>query len=294
MKFVRPDRIWLKQHAELNERWVQDRIAEDPAILGLGDLVLKDKERMQPHAGRLDLLLQDPDNDRRYELELQLGRTDESHIIRTIEYWDIERRRYPQYDHCAVIVAEDITSRFLNVISLFNSAVPIIAIQMTAFGIADQVALVFNTILDELSRGLEEENEETLESVDRAYWETRVGKDVLGMADQLLIVLRQWDATLEMKYNKYSIVLARNGVVDKFVSFRPKRQFLRVEARLPQSEETDSQLEEAGLDLMPYKWGKYRIRLTRTDLASMKESWRNFSSARTTVVNRSLLWKWAA
>jgi hypothetical protein len=266
MKFVRPERIWLKQHAELNERWVQDRIADDPAILGLGDLVLKDRERRQPNAGRLDLLLQDRDTDRRYELELQLGRTDESHIIRTIEYWDIERRRYPQYDHCAVIVAEDITTRFLNVISLFNSAVPIIAIQMAALGIGDQVALVFITVLNELNRGLEEEDDETLEAVDRAYWETRVGKEVLGMADQLLGVLRQWDSTLEMKYNKYSIVLASDGIVDKFVSFRPKRQFLRVEARLPQAEETDTQLEEAGLDLMPYKWGKYRVRLTRADL----------------------------
>ncbi len=39
-------------------------------------------------AGRLDLLLQDA-NQRRYEVEIQLGATDESHIIRTIEYWDI-------------------------------------------------------------------------------------------------------------------------------------------------------------------------------------------------------------
>src|SRR5438552_6422742 len=147
MKFVKPDRIWLKDHAELNEKWIQDRIADDPSILGLGDLVLKDKEKIQPRAGRLDLLLQDDaDTPRRYEVELQLGRTDESHIIRTVEYWDIERRRYPQYDHCAVIIAEDITSRFLNVISLFNSAIPIIAIQMTAFAITDQVALVFSTV----------------------------------------------------------------------------------------------------------------------------------------------------
>lgn len=270
MKFVRPDRIWMKQHADLNEKWVQDRIADDPSILGLGDLVLKDRERRQPNAGRLDLLLQDRDTDRRYELELQLGRTDESHIIRTIEYWDIERRRYPQYDHCAVIVAEDITTRFLNVINLFNSAVPIIAIQMAALGVGDQVALVFTTVLNELSRGLEEEDDETLEAVDRAYWETRVGKDVLGMADQLLGVLRQWDSTLEMKYNKYSIVLASDGIVDKFVSFRPKRQFIRVEAKLPQAEETDTQLEEAGLDLMPYKWGKYRVRLTRADLVKQE------------------------
>jgi hypothetical protein len=65
------------------------------------------------YTGRLDLLLQDVDTNRRYEVEIQLGKTDESHIIRTIEYWDIERKRYPQYDHCAVIIAEDITSRFL-------------------------------------------------------------------------------------------------------------------------------------------------------------------------------------
>jgi hypothetical protein len=135
VKFVKHERIWLREHAQFNERWVQERIAEDPRILGLGELVLKDKERRQPHAGRLDLLLQDPDNDRRYEVELQLGRTDESHIIRTIEYWDIEKRRYPHYDHCAVIVAEDITTRFLNVIALFNSAIPIIAIQMSALAI---------------------------------------------------------------------------------------------------------------------------------------------------------------
>jgi hypothetical protein len=267
MRFVKPDRIWLKDHSELNEKWVQERIAKDPSILGLGDLVLKDKERRQPHAGRLDLLLQDVDNDRRYEVELQLGRTDESHIIRTVEYWDIERRRYPQYEHCGVIVAEDITSRFLNVVGLFNSAIPIIAIQMTAFAIEDQVALVFITVLNELSRGLEEEEEEPQDSVDRAYWEVRVGKDILGMADRLFDILREWDPKLELKYNRYHIGIAKDGAADKFVSFRPKRQFLRVEARVPQSEETDSLLEEAGLDLMPYKYGKYRIRLTKADLA---------------------------
>jgi len=70
------------------------------------------------------VVLQDSETNQRYEVEIQLGATDESHIIRTIEYWDIERKRYPQYDHCAAIVAEDITSRFLNVISLFNGFIP--------------------------------------------------------------------------------------------------------------------------------------------------------------------------
>src|SRR3984893_1134101 len=100
MEFTRSERIFLKLHPELNEMWVQDLIASDPSIFGLGELVLRDKERIQPRAGRLDLLLQDPETKHRYEVEVQLGATDEAHVIRTVEYWDIERRRYPQYDNC--------------------------------------------------------------------------------------------------------------------------------------------------------------------------------------------------
>jgi hypothetical protein len=37
-----------------------------------------------------------------------LGPTDESHLIRTVEYWDIERRKWPGYEHCAVLIAEDV------------------------------------------------------------------------------------------------------------------------------------------------------------------------------------------
>ncbi len=95
LNYVKPEKIRLKGHPILNEKWVQDRIAEDPSVLGLGDLVLKDKERIHPKAGRLDLLFQDIESNRRYETEIQLGKTDESHLIRTIEYWDIERKRYP-------------------------------------------------------------------------------------------------------------------------------------------------------------------------------------------------------
>jgi hypothetical protein len=34
----------------------------------------------------------DTGSEKRYEVELQLGRSDESHIIGTIEYWDLERK----------------------------------------------------------------------------------------------------------------------------------------------------------------------------------------------------------
>jgi hypothetical protein len=88
-------RFTLKNHPEFSEMWVQELIAENPKILGLGDLALRDRERIQPRAGRLDLLLQDPKTKKRYEVELQLGSTDESHIIRTIEYWDTEKNAIP-------------------------------------------------------------------------------------------------------------------------------------------------------------------------------------------------------
>src|ERR1700730_4480991 len=126
---------------------------------------------MKPRAGRLDLLLQDSDSKRRYEMEIQLGATDETHIIRTIEYWDIERKRYPQYEHCAVLVAEDITSRFLNVISLFNGTIPLIAVQMQALRVNDDITLVFTTVMDELTRGPVDEDEDVQEVTDRGYWD---------------------------------------------------------------------------------------------------------------------------
>ncbi len=45
----------IKSHPALDERWVQQLTADD---LDLGDLVLKDKDRIQLLAGRLDLVLQ--------------------------------------------------------------------------------------------------------------------------------------------------------------------------------------------------------------------------------------------
>ena len=96
MEYVEFNKLDLKSHATLNEKWIQDRIVENPTILGLGELDVRDKERKQAKAGRLDLLLEDANSEnKRYTVELQLGKTDESHIIRTIEYWDIEQKRFP-------------------------------------------------------------------------------------------------------------------------------------------------------------------------------------------------------
>jgi hypothetical protein len=279
IRYLKLERVFLQNHQDLQERWVQARIAEDPAILGLGDLILKDKERIQPRAGRLDLLLQEPETKRRYEVEVQLGSTDESHIIRTIEYWDIERKRYPQYEHCAVIVAEDITSRFLNIIGLFNGAIPLIAIQMQAYRVnSDEVALVFTTVVDELVRGPVDEDEEVQEVADRAYWESRGSKATLAMVDQLLGMVHEFDRGLELKYNKFYVGLAKEGQPHNFVIFRPRKNTLMLTIRLQQSPEMQARLEESGLEALEYdkREGGYRIRLGVDDLHTRGDVLRQF------------------
>lgn len=268
LEYAKPEKLFLKTHSEFNEKWVQERIAEDPSLLGLGDVVVKDKERTQPRAGRLDLLLQETDSTRRYEVEIQLGRTDEAHIIRTIEYWDIERKRYPQYEHIAVIIAEDITSRFLNVINLFNGTIPLIAVQMQAIRLGEQVSLLFTTVLDQVQLGLVDEDEEVAETADRAYWEQRGSKATLTMTDDLLEMVKSLDPSLNLKYNKFYIGLARNGQPSNFVIFRPKKDWLRCEPRLERSDEIQTKLEEAGVDVMEYdrRWSRYRLRLAKGDV----------------------------
>lgn len=270
--YIKLKRLLLKDHPLLDERWLQDRIAEDPGILRLGNLVLKDRERIQPRAGRLDLLLQDPDGNRRYEVEIQLGKSDETHIIRTIEYWDIERKRYPQYDHTAVIVAEDITSRFLNVISLFNGVIPLVAIQMNAIEVAGSVSLVFTTVLDQMPLGLVEDDEEEAEVTDRSYWEQRADPATIVMADHCLELIQEFAPDLEFKYNKFYIGLARDGRPNNFTIVRPQKKGLRLEFRLGRSEDIEREMDQAGLDVMDYdRWGRYRVRLSPGDVEKHRE-----------------------
>lgn len=266
--------VSLKSHTEYNEKWLQQRIAEDPSVLGLGDLIVRDVERRQPRAGRLDLLLQDPEDALRYEVEIQLGPTDESHIIRTIEYWDLERRRYPQYDHVAVIVAEDITSRFLNVIGLFNGFIPLIAVQLRALQIGSALTLSATTVLDRTTLGVDDEDLDagSTTATDRAYWEKRGTPSTVKLMDELLAVIHEVtkDNRLALKYNKFYVGLAREGVPDNFIGLRARKQYVQANFRIPMSEELQSRVEEAGLETFDYdkRWKRFRVRLNPGDIAA--------------------------
>lgn len=278
MKHIKLNRISLKKHPTITERWLQDVISNDPSLLGLGDLIVRDKERRQIGAGRLDLLLQDSESKARYEVEIQLGATDESHIIRTLEYWDIERKRYPQYEHTAVIIAEDITSRFLNVITLFNGHIPLIALQVSAYEHPDGISLSFTKVLDAVRLGAVGEDEEVAEPTDRKFWETeRSSKTTMDIVDQIFQLTHTFDSDLQLSYNKHYIGFWLNGSAYNFAIIRPRRTALILEIKIPHEEmqATINEVlgEDSELDTMDYdyRWGRGRIRLTPSEFKKNQE-----------------------
>lgn len=269
MKHIKLTPISLKSHPTLDEKWVHEVIAKDSSILGLGDVRVIDRERRQSSGGRLDMLLQENESASRFEVEIQLGQTDPSHIIRTIEYWDVERKRYPQYEHTAVIIAEEITSRFLNVISLFNGSIPIIAIQMKAVATEGGVSLFFTKVLDTIQRGLVDEDEEVNEPADRAYWETRASAKTVKLADAVLKLCKEFANNLELSYNKPYIGFRVEGKACNFAIFRPRKNAMWLEIIMPKSEEIDAVIEASDLELLSSsaRDRSYRFRLSEGDPA---------------------------
>ena len=206
--FIISKKISLKKHPKYNEKWLQDIIEEHTELLGLGELIVIRREHTQSSGGRMDFLLSDPDTKTLYEVEIQLGKTDPSHIIRTIEYWDLEKRKNPNHEHRAVIIAEEITNRFFNVISLMNKSIPIIAIQLNALQVGDNLTLDFMKILD-IYEIPEDEIENQAEKVERSYWEKKSGYEkALQVSENVIEMFKNiYKEDTKITYNKSHIAV---------------------------------------------------------------------------------------
>jgi len=270
LKYTKWNHISLKGHAHFNEAWVKARIVEDTSILGLGKSRVLDIERGQKH-GRLDLLLvddedEDEDEVKWYEVEVQLGETDASHIIRTIEYWEEEQRRYPNRTHCAVLIAEDVTNRFLNVLSLFNRHIPIMVIQMEAIQVQDSVLLHFTRVLD-TDEPPEEREDDIVTGATREKLQSRSSEVAMGIVDACLEMLRQIDPQINLTYGQKWAGLALDGKTTNFVRFYPKKQsFVRIKARPKSRDEWTEKLNAAGFEVPSGGEESVRFRLYQEDL----------------------------
>ncbi len=253
--------------AGFDENWLQNAICDNPSIIELGELTLVAREKIVSSGGRLDILLQNIDEDSMYEVEVQLGDTDPSHIIRTLEYWDFIRKKYPQRQHYAVLIAENITKRFFNVINLLSNNIPIIAIQCQIIEIEGKRALVFTKILDAY-----EEPEEILsdnEIVDEKYWENK-SREMNALAKSIFASTKDIYKGASLEYNKWSIVIKVN--MYNMIKFHKKSgNFAHVEMKYGSNKEEIFKILESNSILPKDKHGQARFIIAFEELKDKME-----------------------
>jgi hypothetical protein len=140
---------------------------------------------------------------------------------------------------------------------------------MQALRVAGKVTLIFTKVLDEMPRGLVEEDEEAAAApADRSYWEARASIGTLGIVNGILEIARQFDPKLELTYKKHYIGLGRDGSAFNFVFFQPKRSTVTLQIKLPKTSDVDVKIKQADLDELEYNshFGRYRLRLSASDL----------------------------
>ncbi|MBT3877975.1 MAG: hypothetical protein HON76_12645 [Candidatus Scalindua sp.] len=202
-----------------DEYWLQNIIYDNPSRLGLGNLIPVNKEKQQSNGGRLDILLKDPDdNNSMYEVEVMLGETDPSHIIRSIEYWDNEKRRYPQRQHFCVLIAESFDRRYFNVIQILSLNVPMIAIQADLLEVNGEYILNFSKILDVY---VEPEDEEEISVVTESTWDDRANW-TLGTAKELLNMISEKTKNISLKLTQSYINIMIDGKNSYYFDKRTK------------------------------------------------------------------------
>ena len=279
LDFIKAEIIDLKKYPMYNEKWLQTKIEEDPSILGLdkpgNNLQLWSSEQRQPQGGRIDTIMYNPTDNSRYIIEVQLGKTDESHIIRTIEYWDNERKKYPRIKHFAVIIAEEITSRFFNVISLFNGHIPLIAIQVKAIKIENTISLFFTKILEVQEIVSFEEDNKIQEPTDRDYWLKKSSKESMELFDQFIKMYEEYIGKNNYipKYNKVYIGLGKDSIANNYIYFTPQKKGVIVFFKIDQADDIDNKIEESGLRQLAYDeyYRTYKIKMRREDFTDNKK-----------------------
>lgn len=266
-RLVSLEKIPLKNNPLINEAIIQEYIYNNPSVLGLGNLYPISREKAQPSGGRLDMMLASEDGKTRYEVEIQLGATDPSHIIRTLEYWDNERKRYPSVNHIAVIIAEEINGRFMNVISLFNGTVPIYALQLSVLKTKDDYAIFFTKVVKPIEQKNEEETKE--EKKDRNYWDRRTPAEILKMVDSVwedILASNPELSAYTFNYTQNYIGLSKGGIAKNIVAFHPKNQYMYLRTKADEDPALMQKLEERGLDVSYLNvWNQYSIKIKSLD-----------------------------
>ena len=110
--------------------------------------------------------------------------------------------------------------------------------------------------------------------MDRKYWETKGSKESVKLADKLIGFIEPFAPGYGLKYNKYYIGLAKDGVSQNFISLVPRKKVMLLHLKHEQTDEIEKILTESDFDILSYdrQWKQYRLRLTDKDIENNKDA----------------------
>jgi hypothetical protein len=203
-----------------------------------------------------------------YEVEVMLGETDPSHIIRSIEYWDNEKRKYPQRQHFCVLIAESFDRRYFNVIQLMSLNIPMIAIQADLLEVNGERILNFSKIIDIYIEP--EEDEEDVKQVNESSWNTD-SPWTNSNAKEIYDSLKDKHDRIDLRYTQSYISINIDGRNAYWLCKRMKptsalffsvKDDEKVEAIKKKFEEND----------IGYTYNRYKDFMLNVDLKSIKKN----------------------
>ena len=152
----------------------------------------------------------------------------------------------------------------MSVISLFNGAIPLIALQLSAYKQGESYSLAFTKVLDRVTYASEED--EQFEVTDRKYWENKSTPKMLKEMDSIFDDLQGIIGGYSLKYNKFYIGMTKDGISKNFLMFRPKKNYLYLVFKGQDDSDLLQTAEENEIEIT-YKprWKEYYVRIKDYD-----------------------------
>jgi hypothetical protein len=158
------------------------------------------------------------------------------------------------------------------VIRLLNRAVPIIAIQLSAFRIGDEVVLQFIPVLD-VYESAELQDEQDSEPVDRAYWEKKSNRESLGVVDAVRALTPSTNGEPRTTYKLHDIPLSTSGY--NFCWFNPRKTtpycHLHIWVGAERRQDFMDRLESAGIEASNLRRSEIALSLRLKDIQEHRD-----------------------
>jgi hypothetical protein len=253
------ERVSLRSQG-YSEAWLEQQIINDPGMLRLseGNMKVVRPQLRQDKERRLDLLLKAADEDTYYSVELMLGELNASHLVRTIDYWLRNMAALDEdWDHVAVAVAERISETNCRRVARWLAEVaPFVAIELRAIRVDGRLAIEPVTVFDGRDHQEALDLDRPQVELGRDYWLKKASVEMVDLAEDMASVLPKLDPKLRLSYRQGFWGVTAQGGPANFISFSPKKNFVKATARVEDAEGWAKRLKKTGLDVVRIRAGR--------------------------------------